>query len=586
MREEISEHDGAKAWAQLEYQKHVVAASMPALDGDEGCAADRAEFSPGLGIGCRELPLHPQLLLEDYHDRQKFQTSTTAHEFRRRFIVDSPKPVLEPPVKGLPCQSSPHNVCRLQIGVGQLNKFDLIEKSLSGLVSSHTSEEALSAELMWCITWPERHAGGEVLVQRTIATLGSPTFKPQVQVWQRGFVCSEEMASLGNDGGCPDVPFFTCLASRPARLCPDIAVLDSCTGDDLASQMLAAEWVEAVPLEYDVQKDLRMARVSGVGQPVVLYVVGQQKPYRPPASKSGRSRGLGLPTGSLFQPGSRGRGRGRGRGGAAAGRARGGGRARGLAEEEVAAAPVDDEQRFDLEGELAGVIGEVIVDDDGAAVSSSSGGDDDFIELAAFAVEATAVPAGDWPACPTEAEDASVVQAADVAIACLEEDSGGRPSAKSAAPSIASFAEGAARSALLAEPAPAAMASSSGSSEPPLPPPLPPPADDEPDAVAVPPDAMTGITWQYPEDGGYVFRTGKAIGRITTWNKSMSLKCWMHGCAHAVSGKVPLLTCVKWLASGVPVPDSTPEKDKKAVKASLKAAHVGMRKPAVSSDST
>lgn len=94
-------------------------------------------------------------------------------------------------------------------------------------------------------------------------------------------------------------------------------------------------------------------------------------------------------------------------------------------------------------------------------------------------------------------------------------------------------------------------------------------------------DPMDGITYSAPADGGYVLRHGVVIGRLTTFGRDLSIRCWAHGCAHAVSNKLPIPDAVAWLAAGKPMPTNLSLQEKKVIQAQLKREHMTVPKPAV-----
>ena len=97
-------------------------------------------------------------------------------------------------------------------------------------------------------------------------------------------------------------------------------------------------------------------------------------------------------------------------------------------------------------------------------------------------------------------------------------------------------------------------------------------------AVQVPIDVMAGVSFS-PPPAGHVTRHGKLIGRLTRFKNSLSIYCYMHGCAQCVSAKVPDEAGVAWIVQGQEVPDSLPVKEQAAKKRALKALHMQVPKP-------
>lgn len=66
---------------------------------------------------------------------------------------------------------------------------------------------------------------------------------------------------------------------------------------------------------------------------------------------------------------------------------------------------------------------------------------------------------------------------------------------------------------------------------------------------------MANVTADALENGGWVRRGDRIIGRITSWGRKLGVRCMLHRkCSIAVSKKCDYADCVKWLAQGVPTP--------------------------------
>ena len=91
---------------------------------------------------------------------------------------------------------------------------------------------------------------------------------------------------------------------------------------------------------------------------------------------------------------------------------------------------------------------------------------------------------------------------------------------------------------------------------------------------------MHGITFDAIEAGGIVRRGDALIGRVTRWSngKNYGVRCYMHSkCSHAVSSKVPLAECVRWIAEGIKPPAVCSDE----LRADLKKRHWACKRPSV-----
>ena len=98
-------------------------------------------------------------------------------------------------------------------------------------------------------------------------------------------------------------------------------------------------------------------------------------------------------------------------------------------------------------------------------------------------------------------------------------------------------------------------------------------------AIVAVDNPMDGVGWKPPGDGGYVLRHGAAIGRLTTWGKNLSIKCYMHGCSVAVTSKTPCENAVAWLVAVPPVHVGLSPSESATMNARLKDEHMKLPKP-------
>ncbi|CAK0867597.1 unnamed protein product [Prorocentrum cordatum] len=428
------------------------------------------------------------------------------------------------------------------VAAGGRQKFEVLKDGLSNIVDEVGSKIAKFGELMLMVTMSFPH-NAHAKYKHVFITCAVPTFRPRVQVWVKSSLTTDEV------GSCPvevdaetehiALPFFLNLLSRPCLIKSDFMSLSELTGEDLALEIATAPGCRSVvarQLEYDVMEEIFVVKVGRVGDAITLWEPGQRAPYKkapPPTS------GLDLlPKGDPFAP-----------------RARSAGprHAPPVPAAEGPPAPADEPEP-NYEEALADII------DEAYRVAVEDGGDvENCFDQSEEALHAWEHGPDDiaWPAAVGAKEDGAIVQA----TGAVDEDEGG-----------------------VGGPAPSACgaSSSSGSPAPDVPPPAPtsPPTGGE-GAVAVESDevVLASLRWMPALEGGYVFRHGVCIGQLSQWKTSFSMRCYMHGCRHAVSQKVGERARALWLARGRAVPGHLSPAEKARAKATLKAEHLAWPKP-------
>ena len=520
-----------------------------------------ANFKPYLGLACCELPVHPQLLV-DYYKERRWAFARDAGSEQSFFMVEDAADVEVPIAHAAPCQSRLRNVCPKMYS-GCAHKFGLIKQGLTKIVDDLGPKVAKLAEATFMIVVAKVLPDGTRNYEHKFMTLTLPIYSPKVQVF--ALSCLVDVGSgarLAREGRQLDPPFFVRLEERRCKVFDNFRSLDERTGEDLALYLAEeAHEVHVMRLQYEVMPDIRIIQVTEVGKDMQLYAPGQKVAYGVARARDCLSA---LPKGSPFA--SKGRG-GRGPRGpsakaSSASFARGGGRGRGRGGAEAsadAAAPLEDGLALDL-GDLLGEIIEEAEDVGGEAHAEGLEGLD-LVDEVHYAWAEAFDDEHEWPTPP--GETGSHGDAASTTDAFLEPDDVGE---------------------MLVEASGFAAASSSSSSSSAPPAPAGPPADVEaPQAAVVAADSeeglLAGVHWLPADEGGYVFRHGKVVGRLSKWKNNLSVSCSMHGCRMAVSSSVGEKACVLWLLRGIPLPDGLALKETRAQKADLKQQHLTWPKP-------
>jgi hypothetical protein len=529
-------------------------------------------FNSWLGVDCRQLPLHPQRLLDYYSEGQWKHAYTD--DVDSMFMCDGEAPLLDTFGHcALPCGAKPHNVCP-KLYETSLEKWTVITKGLSGLVDTMKPSEAKLGEAMFMFSavFPGEPPLAERL-QILFAQLVVPVYSPKVQIYVLGDLATEGGDLIEPPSEVPECPFYVLLRSRGCKVAPKFTVLDMASSDELALRLLGARKVEVHRLEYTLDANLMVSRTCTSSLVGVLWQTGLRTPYRPPAGPSSCLDASSLRTSDPFakaQPGRVSGARGGRRGGR--GRGRGAGRnalpqdgdgpvVRALADAAPDVAPMPD---FDLEGAL----GELLAEYEVANASDAEEPppfDEDAIDIGEELEHAWAnAGAGDWPC---EDPDPTAEQAllasvgpedehADADLSASSSSAGGGGTTSEASPAVPSHGSSSSSSSshLVALPA---AGSASG-----------------PEAAVVATSPMDGVQWKPPADGGYVLKHGCVIGRLTSWGKNLSIKCNMHGCSIAVSNKVSCEAAVAWLVAVPPLPTNVTYGELAVQKARLKNLHM------------
>ena len=487
----------------------------------------------------------------------------------------------------------------------------LVLSGLSNAVESF-GERQRSAEVLLVIeTIRPGIADAPDTTERVFLILGDAIGKPKCQTLLRCLPWDREHQRARVINGEQEllVPLAVRCADRPSMLGATRG-LDILTSDDLVRELLPLETRCTIrELEYDIaEEDARINIVTASKASRVLWQPGMKSAE--PVKPRGRPTGLeGLP---VFDPEQvamqrrmRGHGRGRGRGnsrgqGGRGERGRGGHGARDRAQlalcdgEVNESAPEDDPEGDDSdgagaefvefiveefdpsgEGSVADDVREVVAADVGAFaemfVASLEGDVADNVDPLAVSGEDFAH--GD--ALPAAKEDDAreaeqLMEQFGGELAGTSSDAGpAQPEVEVLGVSLVGGSSSSSGEAPMPLAAEAPMAVDAG--------PMPVEAGPGP-GVAAEPEYLQGITFDDIEKGGFVKRDGVPIGRVTRWTngRSLGVRCYMHSkCSHAVSSKVPMHECVRWIAQGIKPPAICSD----AIRKDLANKHWAVRRP-------
>lgn len=558
------------------YKRNTEATSV--IPFAEGEAILGRGFVSHFGIDCKGLPLHPSHLVA-FHASQGNKWPRLA-DAESHFCCNEEATLGVPSRPALPCGSLPRNVCLHNIGERGV-QFRFLQQGLCGLVHTMKPAEAKLAESLFMLSIDRVCEAGNVQIEMRFVLLVNPIFNPEVQSWQIGELADADGSPKAFAGGAegPIVPFFVRLCSRRSHI-SDGRALTIDTGDEVAFQLLGATRITAYRLQYEIMKDLRMNRVTGVSRLGELWHEGMRRPFGMAAGSRAGSGSKTMNLGDPFAPrAARGGRAARSRGKGSRGKPPGGrgppraGGANGPAED-AHLLPVLEDDIFDFEAGLAEIIAE-----DGlygpmqepAGQDGNGSGDDHDSDCEEYMQELQHAFANDPPEAmppPVSVEEEVSVATALAEVSASEDES---ETARLQAPSTS------AKTTL-------ATGSSSSSSSPHLVEQR--QARDGDIAKATtdnpkdePPPPTLDYTWSDPAEGGYIVRHGVVIGRLTTWRKNLSIKCAMHGCSLAVSAAVSCEDAARWVAMGQEVPDGMSYQDKKAMRERLKIAHMAVPRP-------
>lgn len=314
MKEE-SQNPEIAALNRIAFERHLRLQKFPEQAPGNGDNDKPDQFRCFLGLDCKELPLHPYRLME-YHKKEGWRWGES-EDASRRIIVDKATDASASTQSPLPCKASARNVCLEGIG-DRRPIFETLEKGLAKLTDAVGLVAAKAADTLFMFSLSGGD-GGQVERRHVFALLTLPCYSPKV-TFVVGELVDESSQGIHCDSVVPPTPFLVRLRSRACLITDTFRSIDEVTSSELALQLLGHGRVQAFRLNYEVQADLWLNKVTGVIDEGIMFSEGSKFHFTPNSSATRCDLGW-LPSANPFEGrrgargrGSRGRGQGRGRG--------------------------------------------------------------------------------------------------------------------------------------------------------------------------------------------------------------------------------------------------------------------------------
>lgn len=203
------------------------------------------------------------------------------------YIVEEPVTLSTGAAQCLPCGARLKNVCRRRSGPYQ-TKFDMISNGFGKWVDEVGQKEARGAESTLLLSIVFLTEVGERVCDPQIVALTLPTFSPNVQVFVKSRIVSQDLEPVQHDGAEMVLPFWAKLEERQTLLPGAKRSLSDITGESLAMQVAEKNLLTVTgrQLKYHVCHDIMVIKVTGMGDPKKFYAVGQKQSYNNALPKS------------------------------------------------------------------------------------------------------------------------------------------------------------------------------------------------------------------------------------------------------------------------------------------------------------